>query len=156
MAVLRSLTLADLDELLEVQREGAVAGLGHIFPQDTHPFPADRIRDRWEREVADPGIDCFAIVEDGRLAGFAGTRGEEFFHFGTALATWGTGLASRAHDEVLDHLRRQGAKSAWLRVLDENERAARFYRRRGWLPTEITSRTGFPPHPTLRRYERNL
>lgn len=156
MAVLRPLTAADLDALLEVQREGAVAGLAHLFPQETHPFPTDRVRQRWAEELSDPDVDCFAIVEDGRLAGFAATRGDEFLHFGTALATWGTGLAGRAHDEVLDHLRRRGVRTAWLRVFDENVRAVRFYRRRGWTPTDVTTRTEFPPHPTLRRFERVL
>ncbi|OLT44760.1 hypothetical protein BJF86_11320 [Serinicoccus sp. CNJ-927] len=95
-------------------------------------------------------------MEEGQLAGFAATCDDEFLHFATALHTWGSGLAPRAHDEVLDHLRAQGRATAWLRVFDENERAVRFYRRHGWVPTDSTSRTEFPPHPTLRRFERDL
>jgi len=154
--VLRALTRDDLDDLLEVQREGAVAGLGHIFPQAEHPFPVSQVRARWAQELDDPGIDCFAIVDDGRLAGFAATRGNEFLHFGTAVHTWGTGLADTAHDEILAHLRAQGHRRAWLRVFEENRRAVRFYERHGWQRTDIVSRTTFPPHPMLRRFEVTL
>lgn len=130
--VLRPLTPADLDALLVVQEEGAVAGLGHIFPQDEHPFPVAAVRARWEVELADPGIDCFAVLDDaGRLAGFAATQVDQFLHFGTAVATWGSGLAGRAHDAVLDHLRAQGHEVVWLHVFEENVRARRFYERRG-------------------------
>ncbi|MBO3089270.1 GNAT family N-acetyltransferase [Cellulomonas dongxiuzhuiae] len=156
MAVLRPLAHDDLEVLLQVQREGGEVGLGHIFPQDEHPFPVARVRARWEAEIDDPGTDCFAVVLDGRLAGFAATRGDELLHFGTAVRTWGTGLAGAAHDEVLAHLRGQGHRAAWLRVFDDNRRAVRFYERRGWRATGTTSRTTFPPYPVLRRYERDL
>ena len=156
MPVLRPLTRDDLDALLRVQREGAVAGLGHIFPQDEHPFPVVRVRERWEAELADPGVDCFVAVREGEVAGFAATRGAELLHLGTAPVTWGSGLAGLVHDELLDHLRGQGHRAAWLRVFDENRRAVRFYERRGWRATATVSRTTFPPHPVLRRYERDL
>lgn len=146
----------DLDVLMEVQREGAVAGLAHIFPQDEHPFPTDQVRARWVGELDDPAVDCFVVVLDGGLVGFAATRDDELLHFGTALRTWGSGLADAAHDEVLDHLRGRGHRRGWLRVFDENGRAVRFYLRHGWVPTDVTERTGFPPHPVLRRYERDL
>ncbi|WP_300080788.1 GNAT family protein [Propioniciclava sp.] len=156
MSVLRPLTLADLDELLVVQREGAVEALGHIFPQDQNPFPTERIRERWLAELADPAVDCFAVVLHRRIAGFAATRGEEFLHLGTARDTWGSGLAEQVHDAVLDHLRAGGHTHARLRVLVENARAIRFYTRLGWRPTGVTERTDFAPHPLLRVYERDL
>jgi len=156
MPVLRSLSHDDLDDLLDVQREGAVAGMGHFFPQDAHPFPTERIRERWTREIDGADVDCFAVVEEGRIRGFAALRGSELLHFGTAVDTWGTGLAGRAHDELLDRLRGAGHAEASLRVFDENVRAVRFYARRGWRATDVTSRSSFAPFPVLRRYERRL
>lgn len=156
MPVLRPLGPNDLDALLELQREGAVAGLGHIFPQQEHPFPNAEIRARWEQELADDSIDTFAIVLDAELAGFAATKANEFLHFGTALRTWGTGLAGTAHDEVLAHLRRPGNRTAFLWVFEENQRAVRFYTNRNWRPTTDRIRGTFPPHPVLRRYELDL
>lgn len=86
--VLRALTAELLDAVVEVQREGAVAGLANVFPQDRYPFRVDLIRERWSHELADPGTDCFAVVSDGAVAGFAATRGAELLHFGTAVSTW--------------------------------------------------------------------
>lgn len=154
--LLRPLTPDQLDALVDVQREGAVAGLADVFPQDRYPFQVDVIRERWAAELADPAIDCFAVVQDGQVAGFAATRGDELLHFGTALATWGTGLAGRVHDEVLAHLRTHGHDRAWLWCFDDNARGMRFYARRGWVATEITQRSDFPPHALLRRLERDL
>lgn len=154
--MLRPLRPDDLGVLLEVQRAGAVAGLGHIFPQDTNPFPSEEIRARWAEELDDPAVDCFAVLLDGNLAGFAATRGAELLHFGTALETWGTGLADCAHTELIEHLRLQGHPRAWLRVFDENYRAVRFYERRGWRATLQTTLTSFAPYPVLRRYELDL
>lgn len=156
MPVLRPLTEHDLDALVEVQREGAIAGLGHIFPQDAYPFPTATIRRQWLADLLDDSVQCFVVVAAQQISGFAATRTNTFLHFGTAVRTWGTGLAGQAHDEVLAHLRGCGYQNTWLRVFDENERAVRFYVRRGWTPTAVTSRTSFAPYPTLRRYERVL
>lgn len=156
-SVLRPMTAADLDALLAVQREGAQIGLGNIFPQDQFPFPVDAVRHRWEQEIADPGIDCFVVLDAHHsVAGFAATRGNEFLHFGTAFSTWGGGLAARAHDEVLVHLIGEGFRHAWLTVLEENVRARRFYERRGWKPTGERSRSGFAPYPVLLTYHVEL
>ena len=153
-SVLRRMTPADLDVLLPVQREGAQVGLSMVFPQDTFPFPTESVRRRWEHELTDPGVDCFVVTDiDESLAGFAALRDDEFLHFGTAVRTWGSGLAGRAHDEVLAHWAGQGLRRAWLRVFEENLRARRFYERRGWEPTGERTRSSFAPHPVLLTYE---
>lgn len=156
MSVLRRLRPSDLDTLLAVQREGAIAGLGHIFPQEEHPFPTAEVRARWERELADESVDAFAIVLAGELAGFAATRANEFLHFGTAVNTWGSGLAGIAHDEVIEHFRHRGHPTAFLWVFEDNHRAVRFYTARNWRATNERMRTTFAPHPVLRRYEIDL
>lgn len=154
--VLRALRASDLDELVEVQRRGAVEALASVFPQETHPFPTAAIRASWADELADPDIDCFAIVRASDLAGFAATREDELLHFGTAVETWGSGLAARAHDQLLSHLAGCGHDTAWLKVFEENHRAVRFYRRRGWTATDERWRTSFAPYPMLRRFEISL
>lgn len=155
--VLRSLTVADLDELVEVEREAAVVAFAHVFPQETHPFPVADVRARWADELDDAHTRCFAVLDGtGVVAGFAALRGDELLHFGTALSQWGTGLAGRAHDELLDVLREQGCARAWLRVLAENHRAIRFYERRGWVATGETSHSPFAPYPLLLHYARDL
>jgi RimJ/RimL family protein N-acetyltransferase len=151
------MTRADLDPLLPLQREAAQVAFATVFPQDEFPFPTEAIRHRWEQELADPGVECFVIVDEDRsVRGFAAVQGDQFLHFGTALGSWGSGLAGAAHAEVLDHWKAKGYHRGWLRVLEQNLRARRFYVRRGWQPTGDQERSGFAPFPVLLRYEVNL
>lgn len=155
-SVLRPMSDDDIEAVLAVQEEGAVAGLSHIFPQDDHPFPRDQIRQRWLRELQDPAITCLVVQEAGHVVGFAAVRGEQFLHFGTVPHMWGSGLAGIAHDDVLERCRLAGLGRVRLRVFQENLRARRFYERRGWLPTGRETRTAFPPNPVLWEYELHL
>lgn len=156
--ILRAATSADVEALLDVQQPAAVQGLGHIFPQDHHPFPREAIASRWLTEIADPDVSAYVYTEPyGSIQGFAAIRGHELLHFGTALPTWGTGLASRFHDALLEVTTEAlGESTLTLRVFEENRRARRFYDKHGWQPTGRNSRTSFPPHPVLLQYERPL
>ena len=156
MRVLRRLDLDELDALVTLEHEGAVTGLSHIFPQETYPFPVPAVRARWLATISSDETRCFAIDEGSGLAGYAALRGNELVHFGTAVPTWGTGLADRAHEEVVHELRRTGKDRAWLRCLEGNVRAVRFYTRRGWVPSEETSPSPFAPGPTLRTFVLDL
>lgn len=149
--------LDDLDQVIAVQEEGGVAALGHIFPQDAHPFPRAVVRQRWAHELADSDVQCFVVEGPDRLVqGFVAISGNELLHFGTAKSTWGSGLAGQAHDEVLDRLCKQGHLRAQLWVFEENGRARHFYESRGWVPTGQRRRSTFPPQPVLVCYERDL
>ena len=156
-SVLRPMTPADLDVVLPIQRESAQVAFATVFPQDEFPFPTETIKQRWEQELADPDTSCFVIVDaDRSTAGFTAVRGDQFLHFGTALGSWGSGLAGAAHAEVLDLWRAEGYQRGWLRVLEQNHRARRFYERRGWQPTGESERSAFAPFPVLLRYEVDL
>ncbi len=148
--------LSDVDAVLAVQEPGAVKALSAIFPQDTHPFPRDALRTRWQSEIGDDQVECYVIEGGGQVAGFAAVRGAELLHFGTAVETWGTGLASTALDELLAILARRGIPTAWLRVFEANERARRFYERHGWRPIGERTRGNFAPYPTLLTYDTQL
>ncbi|MDY7086228.1 MAG: GNAT family N-acetyltransferase [Actinomycetota bacterium] len=155
--LVRGAALSDLPALLDVQQAGAVRGLAHIFRQDRYPFPRAEVHARWEAELADPAIGAYVIEDDaGRIAGFAAIRGDELLHFGTAVESWGRGLASAAHDELLGRFTAAGVTRARLRVFEENHRARRFYEKLGWRPSGRLSRTSFAPHPVLVEYELDL
>lgn len=156
MSVLRAMAVADVPAVVAVQGPGAILGLSEVFPQDLHPFPREAIAERWRREISLPGTDCFVILRQDAVAGFAARRGDEFLHFGVAVEHWGTGLAHAAHDEVLEHLRHQGVTRARLRVFTDNGRGRRFYEKHGWEPTGERSRSSFAPCPELLSYERSL
>jgi len=153
MTLLRAMTAADVPAVVEVQEPGAVLGLAAVFPQGQHPFPREAIAERWLREIDLPGTDCFVVLRDGDVAGFAATRDDEFLHFGIAVEHWGTGLATLAHDAVLDHLRQRDIARARLRVFTGNTRGRRFYEKRGWRPTGERSHSSFAPCPELLGYD---
>ena len=151
--LLRLANPADMPELLGIQEPGAVRGLGHIFPQETHPFPRDELRARWLHEIADDNVSVFVAEDDARrLVGFAATRADEFLHFGTAVHTWGSGMATEVHDEVLDRMTAAGVSLARLHVFEDNRRARRFYEKLGWSATGRRRRTTFAPYPQLLEY----
>jgi RimJ/RimL family protein N-acetyltransferase len=150
------MTAADVPAVLDLQEPGAVRGLARVFPQDTYPFPRDEIAQRWLREINTPGVDCFVVLADTRVVGFAAIQDDEFLHFGIALERWGSGIAQTAHDAVLDVMRSRHVQLAWLRVFADNGRARRFYEKLGWTTTGESSRSSFAPYPELLRYERAI
>jgi ribosomal protein S18 acetylase RimI-like enzyme len=156
--ILRRAAASDVDSLVDIQQAGAVLALGHIFPQDLHPFPRAAIVRRWLAEIADPGTQVYVFTDDGgSVTGFAATRSEELLHFGTAPATWGSGLASSLHDAVLATFAEAGiGPLIRLHVFDANARARRFYEKHGWRATGRRSRSSFPPYPELLEYHRQL
>ena len=155
--LLRAAVIPDLPALLDVQEAGAVRALAAIFPQDVHPFPRAALRARWEAELADPDVAVYVVERTaGVIEGFAAVRGDELLHFGTAVATWGTGLAAAAHDELVARFAAAGAASARLRVFAANHRARRFYEKMGWRPADRWSRSSFPPYPVLLEYRREI
>ena len=150
------MTPEDVPAVVEVQAPAAIVGLAAVFPQEQHPFPRDEVAQRWLEEIATADIDCFVIVHGSVISGFAAVRGDELLHFGTALDHWGTGLAQRAHDELLDTMRSRGVPKACLRVFTDNGRGRSFYENLGWRATDQRSRSAYPPFPELLRYERSL
>jgi ribosomal protein S18 acetylase RimI-like enzyme len=86
-------------------------------------------------------------LHDGRITGFAATAHEWLEHLGVVPERWGTGLADILHDQGLADLRARGYDHALLWVLERNERAQRFYRRRGWTFTEAEGKAEWPPYP---------
>lgn len=157
MSALRPLCEADLDAVLEVQEDGAVRALSHIFPQDRYPFPREVVRASWLSELADPLTTVYVIVDvEGVVQGFAATRTDELLHFGTAVESWGTGIAREAHDEILDALAAAGIREARLWVFEANGRARRFYKKLGWSQSGRRLTTSYPPHASLLEYRRLL
>ena len=154
--LLRVAGLADLPALVDVQHSSALHALTHIFPQDVHPFPRAEIQSRWASEIADPDTGVYVVEDAFQIVGFAALRGNELLHFGTAVETWGTGLATAVHGQLIDRLAATGAAHARLRVFQDNRRARRFYEKQGWRCTGRLSRTSFPPNPILVEYEFDL
>lgn len=79
------MTAADVPAVLDVQEPGAVLGLSEVFPQDAYPFPREDVAQRWLEEIATPGIDCYVVLLDGPVVGFAAIRGDELLRYERCL-----------------------------------------------------------------------
>ena len=149
---LREMRVDDVAAVMAVQERASVAGLSAVFPQDRYPFPRDVLAGRWRTEITDPAIDCFVVVRDVAVAGFAALREDEIMHFGVALEEWGSGLAIAAHDELVARLRAAGHATPWLRVYADNPRGRAFWEKLGWTDTGERTSGPVPPHAELMTY----
>ena len=149
----RPAVAADLPDLVTMQEPASVAALSHIFPQDRYPFPRDAVLVRWTEELRDPAVFVYVSTSDaGAVTGFAARCEDELLHFGTALDTWGSGLASELYGALLATFPAEPPRLR-LRVFAENHRARRFWAKHGWQATGAESLSPFPPHPVLLEYE---
>lgn len=150
---LRAMSQLDVPDVMAIQEPASIVALASVFPQDEFPFPRKDVARRWREEIAEPGTECFVVLEGDAVVGFAAIRGDELLHFGVAIGRWGSGIAQQAHDALIDTLRHRGVSRAWLRVFTGNARGRAFYERRGWRPTGERTHSTFAPHPELLRYE---
>jgi GNAT superfamily N-acetyltransferase len=147
---LRRVTAADAETLAAIQEEASRAGVPHVYPPERFPFPTEAVRERWRLFTeaggwAVAGPDGFAAIDEPWL--------EAIY---VRPSAWGTGLAVALHDAAVAELRARGVVQARLWVLEENDRARRFYERLGWRPDGTSRVVEFPPHPTDVGYSREL
>jgi len=94
--VLRPMRPDEVDSVVTVQQEGAVAASDISFPQDAHPFPRAEVQQRWAYELSRSDVQCFVVEGPDRVVdGFVAISCNQLLHFGTAKSTWGSGLAGR-------------------------------------------------------------
>jgi GNAT superfamily N-acetyltransferase len=137
----------EAEALAEVQRDASVAAFAHIFPSELYPFPLDAVRARWAEAVENPQLTVLVAEVDGAPAGLAGCRTEWLDGLYVRPEHWGRGLGRKLHDEVLDRLRANGSPRCHLWVLEDNERARRFYEGLGWRENGDTRVVPYPPNP---------
>ena len=140
----------DADALTACEEAAYGTGLAHVFGD--LPWPREGIWRRWVAELGDPGVTTLVVDDSrGRILGFATYDDQVLRHLGVVPERWGSGLADRLHDEVLQ---RHGARPIRLWVLEENTRARRFYARRGWVEDGRRSISEWLPHPVQVGYTR--
>jgi GNAT superfamily N-acetyltransferase len=142
--VSRRAGLADLDVLFAIQKASAVAGFANVFPQELYPFPEDEIRETLREQLAD---SASIVLLDDDLRGFALAGGGWLRRLYVLPSAWGAGVGAALHDDAIAALRADGAASASLWCLAGNERARRFYERRGWRLNGDERTVPFPPYP---------
>lgn len=131
---------------VRVPTEGEVDLLGQIWYEawnDAHAeiLPAELKRLRTLQSFRDrlrKALPQVRVVElDGEPVGLCMVKNDELYQLFVAERGRGTGAAVALIDDAEDRIRTSGAKVAWLTCAIGNDRAARFYEKRGWRRTGI-------------------
>jgi GNAT superfamily N-acetyltransferase len=138
----RSATAADADAVAAVQERGWQQAYRHVFPPDELDRGGFIQADRWRRRLSapPPGWATFVAELDGTVAGFVCTgasrdvrRCGEVYALYVDPAAWARGIGRALLDRAETELaRRWNVAALW--VLEENDRARRFYAAAGWEP----------------------
>ena len=152
---IRSGGAGDADALYAIHRESALAAYAHVFPPDRYAFPDEEMRRHWVESLRDAEIEVVVAERDGIPVGFATVSPGWLRNLFVVPAEWGRGAGPAVHDEAVRLLGTMGA-GARLWVLEANERARRFYERRGWHPDGERATSEFPPYPPTLRYTLDL
>jgi GNAT superfamily N-acetyltransferase len=149
---MRAATADDLAVLVWLERAASSAGLGHIFGPDI-PFPDGDVLARWALVLEEPGIVVVIDEVDGVPVGYAAFGDGWLRHLGVIPELWGTGRGQALHDYAVAGLDAGGGRPFSLWVLVENHRARAFYRRLGWVETDVREVEVFVPYPIKMRLE---
>lgn len=154
--LLRQARADEVEALLRIQREAAVAAFSHVFPPERYPFPDEAVRQSWREALADPKVEVYLADLEGEPVASVSV-GYGFLRTLYVLPPhWGSGVGSTLHDHALARLRALGCSEAKLWTLAENNAARRFYERRGWFENGETRVIPFPPQPIDVGYSRRL
>ena len=100
------------------------------------------------------------IGPEGRPVGFCTIKRDELYQLYVTAAARGTNVAWDLIDDGEARLRERGVKRAWLSAAIGNERAARFYEKRGWQRVGTMTNELDTPEGTFElvtwRYEKTL
>ncbi len=141
---IRKMTENDLREVGALYTAAWKKGYKGILPQD---FLDGIEPERWSGRIDFLDEGSFVIIDGEQIAAHVHARpaaeenmsGWGEIHTMYALPQfWGTGCAGELFDYAVDWLNKQGFERIYLYVLNGNERAARFYRKHGFAPTEDT------------------
>lgn len=153
----RSAAEQELDHLATVWYDGW---------QDAHaaivPAELARLRTRASfRERLQQALPFVRVAgPSGAPLGFTIVKDDELYQLFVTRAARGTGVAAALIDDAEERLAQSGVALAWLACAIGNERAARFYEKRGWTRAgTIVNRLDTPEGEFLLevwRYEKRL
>jgi GNAT superfamily N-acetyltransferase len=145
--VIREAKPNEAETLAAIQRDASLAGYAHIFPPELYPYPTGVVAQRWEEFLADDEVTVLVAEEDGSAAGVAACRNEWLESLYVLPQWWKRGVGRALHDDVLARQRAGGCERCHLWVLEDNDRARRFYERLGWVENGTSRVVPFPPKP---------
>jgi ribosomal protein S18 acetylase RimI-like enzyme len=148
---------AELDRLARVWHEGWHESHAAIVPAGlTMLRTLDSFRHRLQEDL----LHVRVVGPPGEPVGFCTVKGAELYQLFVSAPARGTGAAAALIADAEARLAGSGVETAWLACAIGNERAARFYEKRGWhrvgtMANRLdTSRGQFPLE--VWRYEKSL
>jgi len=143
--VYRDATAEDAEALSAFSAAAFTGTFGHLYPpEDLKAFLGAKYGPDLQRaEIADPRLRCRLALSDGRIVGYClmgaldlpveERDAVELHRLYVDESVKGKGVAQALMDEALAWARGRGAKTMYLSVWENNERAQRFYRRYGFV-----------------------
>jgi GNAT superfamily N-acetyltransferase len=128
--ILRPATADDISSIAPIWHRGWQDGhVGHV-PEELSTARTER--SFWSRAAQRLPDTTIAEIE-GAVAGFVMVVGDEVEQVYVGEDHRGSGVASVLLAEAERRVRHSGHDTAWLAVVAGNERARRFYAKRGWV-----------------------
>jgi ribosomal protein S18 acetylase RimI-like enzyme len=150
----------------ETEDLGGLARLWHDVWHETHApiLPAELTRLRtlesFRERLRAALSDIRVVGLTGAPVGFCIVKEAELYQLFVSAHSRGAGLADALIADAEARLSTRGVETAWLACAIGNERAARFYERRGWrrVGTMVNlAETSEGPYPLeVWRYEKSL
>lgn len=127
---LRAAIAADAESVAQIWHAGwKEAHLGNVPDELVAARTGESFHTRARERVSDTTV---AVVR-GEIAGFVMVDGDEVDQVYVSTGHRGSGVAGALVDVAERRVRDAGFATAWLAVVAANERARRFYERRGWV-----------------------
>lgn len=129
----------DADHLAHVHLATATLAYASIVPPEAPPPALESIIAEWQGGFDDPSFRAFLAEERALPVGVVAIRADPDFADCGQLQRlyvlpgyWNTGVGSALHETAVSALRDGTFRQAGLWVLEANDRARRFYEKRGW------------------------
>jgi GNAT superfamily N-acetyltransferase len=148
---------SEIDHLAQLWYDGWQDAHAHIVPADLARLRTlDSFRDRLRAALETVRV----VGARSSPIGFSMVKGDELYQLYVAAHSRGSGVAATLIDDAEARLAKAGVRTAWLACAIGNERAARFYEKRGWRRTgtminQLETTAGIYPLEVW-RYEKAL
>ena len=142
--VVRDADASEIDALAHVWYDAYRDAHEALLP---HALFRARTLTRFRQRIADALGDFRVVGPVGAPLGLCVLQHDELYQLFVAAEGRGTGVAAALIDDGEARLAARGVRTAWLACAIGNDRAARFYEKRGWrrvgvVPSHLTTPTG--------------
>ena len=125
----RAAHAGEVDQLAKLWHDAWQDGHAGIVPAElTRLRTLESFRERMRASLPEVRV----VGPPGEPVGFCTVRGDELYQLFVASEARGSGVAAALMADAEGRLREKGVDTAWLACAIGNERAARFYEKRGW------------------------